>query len=286
MNWDDTKILLAIGRTGGLSRSAKLLGISVSTVHRRAMELEKSLCATLFSRDSDGYTLTDVGERFFALAEQAEEHLIAMERYNGEGRQSLFRIALPELIGQQLLQPKLAELQQKHADLHLEISTSVVPVEFSRREADLILRLVRPESGRYLIRRLGRLQYGLYGSKEYLAKMGTAAEEVDLPNHRIIGWDRNLQYTFLAQWIRQLTQGALPTLSFDNMHSQLLSAIEGQGVAALPSFVANTSGLMQILPQHTLQQDVWLMRHYDTKNCEHSKRISETIEEELRAHLF
>ncbi len=48
MNWDDTKILLAIGRTGGLSRSAKLLGISVSTVHRRAVELEKSLNAILF----------------------------------------------------------------------------------------------------------------------------------------------------------------------------------------------------------------------------------------------
>lgn len=48
MNWDDTKILLAIGRTGGLSRSAKLLGISVSTVHRRAVELEKSLNTILF----------------------------------------------------------------------------------------------------------------------------------------------------------------------------------------------------------------------------------------------
>ncbi|EMZ2177415.1 LysR family transcriptional regulator, partial [Acinetobacter baumannii] len=82
MNWDDTKILLAIGRTGGLSRSAKLLGISVSTVHRRAVELEKSLNAVLFSRDSDGYTLTHVGKHFFALAEKAEEHLIAMERYN------------------------------------------------------------------------------------------------------------------------------------------------------------------------------------------------------------
>lgn len=67
MNWDDTKILLAIGRTGGLSRSAKLLGISVSTVHRRAVELEKSLNVILFSRDSDGYTLTHVGKHFFLL---------------------------------------------------------------------------------------------------------------------------------------------------------------------------------------------------------------------------
>lgn len=63
MNWDDTKILLAIGRTGGLSRSAKLLGISVSTVHRRVVELEKSQCGS-FSRDSDGYTLTHVGKHF------------------------------------------------------------------------------------------------------------------------------------------------------------------------------------------------------------------------------
>lgn len=116
MNWDDTKILLAIGRTGGLSRSAKLLGISVSTVHRRAVELEKSLNAVLFSRDSDGYTLTHVGKHFFALAEKAEEHLIAMERYNDQGQQSLFRIALPELIGQQLLQSKLTALQLKHPD--------------------------------------------------------------------------------------------------------------------------------------------------------------------------
>ncbi|MEX2957576.1 LysR family transcriptional regulator [Acinetobacter baumannii] len=50
MNWDDTKILLAIGRTGGLSRSAKLLGISVSTVHRRAVELEKVSMRFFFSR--------------------------------------------------------------------------------------------------------------------------------------------------------------------------------------------------------------------------------------------
>ncbi|MGV2986635.1 LysR family transcriptional regulator [Vibrio sp. E150_011] len=286
MNWEDTKILLAIGRTGGLSRSAKLLGISVSTVHRRAVELERSLNATLFSRDSDGYTLTQVGERYFSLAEKAEEHLTAMERYNDQGQQSLFRVALPELIGQQLLQSKLAALQLEYSDLQLELSTSVVPVEFSRREADIILRLVRPESGRYIVRRLGQLKYGLYCSKDYLANLTKHTEVIDLQNLRIIGWDRNLQYTFLAQWIQELTQGAAPILSFDNMHSQLLAAMEGLGVVALPCFVAENSGLVPILPKRTLQQDVWLMRHLDTKNCNYSTMISEMIEKELREHLL
>lgn len=285
MNWEDTKVLLTIGRTGGLSRSAKLLGVSVSTVHRRAGELEKSLNAILFSRDNDGYTLTRVGERFFALAEKAEEHLSAMERYNEQGQQSLFRIALPELIGQQLLQSKLMALQLKHPDLQLEISTSVVPVEFSRREADIILRLVRPESGRYIIRRLGKIEYGLYCSQVYLANYTKHTDIFDLLNHRIIGWDRSLQYTFLAQWMRELTQGAVPTLSFDNMHSQLLAVIEGQGITTLPCFVAEASGLVQVLPEKTLKQDVWLMRHLDTKHSNYSTMLSDTIEKELQVHL-
>lgn len=286
MNWDDTKVLLAIGRTGGLSRSAKLLGISVSTVHRRAVELEKSLNATLFLETVMAIH-SPMLENIFSLAEKAEEHLIAMERYNDQGQQSLFRIALPELIGQQLLQSKLTALQLKHPDLQLEISTSVVPVDFSRREADIILRLVRPESGRYIIRRLGQLEYGLYGSKDYLASFKEHAEMADdLLNHRIIGWDRSLQYTFLAQWMRELTQDAAPALSFDNMHSQLLAVIEGQGITALPCFVAKASGLVPILPKRTLKQDVWLMRHLDTKDSDYSTLISESIEKELQEYLL
>lgn len=69
MNWDDTKILLAIGRTGGLSRSAKLLGISVSTVHRRAVELEKSLNAVLFLETVMAIH-SPMLENIFALAEK------------------------------------------------------------------------------------------------------------------------------------------------------------------------------------------------------------------------
>ncbi|MFX8629073.1 LysR substrate-binding domain-containing protein, partial [Acinetobacter baumannii] len=155
-------------------------------------------------------------------------------------------------------------------------------VDFSRREADLILRLVRPESGRYIIRRLGQLEYGLYGSKDYFASFTEHAETADdLLNHRIVGWDRSLQYTFLAQWLRELTQDAVPALSFDNMHSQLRAVIEGQGITALQA-----SGLVPILPEQTLKQDVWLMRHLDTKDSDYSTLISETIEKELQEYLL
>lgn len=59
-----------------------------------------------------------------------------------------------------------------------------------------------------------------------------------------------------------------------------------QGITALPCFVAKTSGLVPILPEQTLKQDVWLMRHLDTKDSDYSTLISETIEKELQEYLL
>jgi hypothetical protein len=63
-------------------------------------------------------------------------------------------------------------------------------------------------------------------------------------------------------------------------------SIEGQGVTALPCFVAKASGLVPILPEQTVKQDVWLMRHLDTKDSDYSTLISETIEKELQEYLL
>lgn len=281
VNWDDTKILLTIGRTGGLSRAAKLLGVSVSTVHRRAGELEHALGATLFARRADGYTLTEVGRRFFVIAEKAEEHLIAMERQNCEGQQDVFRIALPELLGQQLLLPELAKLQADFPKLRLEISTSVVPVEFHRREADIVLRLLRPESGRYTTRRVGQLSFGLYCSSAYIDSAAGPITEANLLGHRLIGWDRNLQYIVLAQWLHNLTNGAAPNLSFDALQSQFLAVRDGHGIAILPSYTAEIFGLVRVLPEKTYVQDIWLMRHQDMVDNQYSAAICSVIEQTL-----
>lgn len=278
MNWDDTKILLAIGRTGGLSRTAKALGVSVSTVHRRAAELEHALKATLFSRRSDGYTLTEAGQRFFALAEQAEEHLTAMERQDFQGQQDVFRIAAPELVGQTLLLPELAQFQADHPNLRLEISTSVVPVEFHRREADIVVRFIRPESGRYTVRRVGRMEFGLFCSAGY---PGATSVDMQLQDQRLIGWDRNLQYIFLAQWLHELTGGAAPAMSFDSLQSQVLCAGAGHGIALLPVFAANAAGLVRVLPEVSYEQDLWLMRHRDTESSTYACEICTTIEKAL-----
>ncbi len=281
MNWDDAKILLAIGRSGGLSRTAKRLGLGVSTVHRRAAELERALDAVLFTRGKDGYGLTEAGHAYFRLAEQAEEHLTAMERRDLPERQTVLRLAVPELLGQQVLLPDLMAFQAEHPGLRLDISTSAIPVEMNRHHADLLLRVVRPKAGRYRVKRVGHTRFGLFGSFEYL--QGHHIEHPnDLGKCRLIGWGDAFHYIILAQWFRDLA-GIAPHLGFDNLQAQLLAAHAGQGIAVLPVFAGASAGLQQVLPEHMLEQDLWLMRHQDTEEGGLATELAARIEATLNA---
>ncbi|MET1416429.1 LysR family transcriptional regulator [Roseibium sp. HPY-6] len=72
MNWDDLRILLALIRSGSLTRASIMLGIDQSTVGRRLSALEAALGATLFLRSKSGLIPTEVGEKLIADAMEIE----------------------------------------------------------------------------------------------------------------------------------------------------------------------------------------------------------------------
>jgi DNA-binding transcriptional LysR family regulator len=71
----------------------------------------------------------------------------------------------PKLVGQQMVLPKLSRFQAGQPHLRLEISTTVARGEFLQRDAGIALRFIRPESGRYTVRHVGRQGDGLYGCR-------------------------------------------------------------------------------------------------------------------------
>ncbi|WP_306115331.1 MULTISPECIES: LysR family transcriptional regulator [unclassified Roseovarius] len=72
MNWDDLRILLALVRSGSLTRASLMLGIDQSTVGRRLSALEAALGATLFLRSKSGLIPTETGEKLIADATEIE----------------------------------------------------------------------------------------------------------------------------------------------------------------------------------------------------------------------
>ena len=71
-DWNDLKVLLAVGRTGKLSAAAIKLRADHATVSRRVSALEDALGVKLLERRSTGVALTEQGRKLVLAAEAME----------------------------------------------------------------------------------------------------------------------------------------------------------------------------------------------------------------------
>ena len=184
--WDDIRIFLAIARAGTLSGAASALETGIATVSRKLDRLEQSLGLPLFSRHQSGYRLTDDGEALLERAEALEEAGRAVtEKAQLQGAVAgLVRLATSDNLATHFILPSLPSLLQTHPALRLEVLSGVQSVNLHRREADLAIRLVRPEAGNLTIRRLGTLGFGLYTAPSLLH----ASAPFTLNEAPCIGW--------------------------------------------------------------------------------------------------
>src|SRR5258705_10362675 len=80
VNWDDLRYVLALAEAGSLARAARKLKVDHTTVGRRIEALEVDVGVRLFTRTTNGYTLTREAEEFLPDIRQIEANVLALER--------------------------------------------------------------------------------------------------------------------------------------------------------------------------------------------------------------
>lgn len=262
MDWNDLRYFLILARTGSLTEASRLLMVSASTVSRRIEELERSVGRSLFIRRQTGYRPSEAGEALLPLAEEIEGKALAFERAASSSDHDvsgLVRIATPELLGNEFLIPRLAPLQRASPGLRLDVLADVRPLRLSRHEADVLLRVTRPDHGRYKLRHVGALALGLYGSRDYLADRDTPHISADLAGHLLIGWVEDLQFLAHARWLREAAGDVPLHLRTNGMTAQYRATVAGMGLSVLPCAIAGEAGLIRVLTgEAPLRLELWL----------------------------
>ncbi|GAB3517759.1 LysR family transcriptional regulator [Photobacterium alginatilyticum] len=270
--WDDTRSFLAVARTGTLSGAASELKISIATLSRRIERLESALKLPLFIRHQSGYQLTAEGS---ALLEKAEAIETAARNFSSQvathttmaGR---VRFATAENLANAIILPALPEFYRKYPQIIIELVTDTSTVNLHSREADLALRMVRPTSGNVMLRKLGKLGYGLYASKGYLSKRQSEVDSNIHSGDLFIGWDERKSHLITAQWLNKALKGSSPILTTTSLLGQIEAAKAGLGIAVLPHFLALESGLVCVEADIGLDQSIYLAIQADMA---HSPRI-------------
>ena len=263
--WDDLRVFLAVARTGTLSGAAGQLRLGLATVSRRIERLEHGLERPLFLRQQSGYRLTEDGH---SLRERAEEMEAAAQSLSARMRSTPevsghVRLATAENLATELILPALPRLTERYPQLTLEIVTDIAPVNLHRRDADLALRMMRPERGHVTQQRLGVLGYGLYGAPGYLAHRQVAEDAGCHDRDRFITWAEAQAHLPAARWVESLLHGRAPVLATTSLATQLAACIAGIGLAVLPHFLARPRGLVCLNADLGIDQSIWLITQSD-----------------------
>lgn len=272
VQWDDARIFLAVARGGSLSAAAPVLGLGIATVSRRLQRLEEALGVPLFSRHQSGYRLSDDGQ---ALLERAQALESAAHAFGDLARQQTMvagtvRLATAENLANSLIMDSLPQLLAQHPQLELEIVSGVQAVNLHRRDADMAVRMVKPEAGNVTLRRLGTLGMGLYGAQSYVANRAGGPTSQVWEHDLMIGWPESHAHLPAAQWMHKVLRGKPCRMLANTLTVQLAAVEAGLGLAVLPHFLASRSGLVCLQPELGVDQTIWLVMHSDMA---HSRRV-------------
>ena len=275
LRWDDARVFLAIARGGTLSAAAAQLGLGLATVSRQIERLEAALGLTLFSRHQSGYRLTDDGA---ALLDRAAAMEQAAEAFaEGSAAQAVVagrvRLATAETLASGLIIPALPALRRRYPELSLEIATDVQAVNLHRRDADLAIRMVKPERGNVTLRRLGRIGFGLYGAPAYLAARPFAGVE----GHDVIGWCETRAHLPAAQWAERALRGRPLVLATTTLGAQRVAAKAGLGLAGRVSGKRYHSRMICVQPELGADQEIWLAVHADVARTPRVRAVADFL---------
>jgi DNA-binding transcriptional LysR family regulator len=259
MDWDDLRFFAELVRQGNLSATARRLRTDHSTVARRMDSLERALKIKLFDRLPRGYVLTVEGERIAERVGALEEAVFSIERLEGgeaaiEGR---VRISAPPAFASLWLVPRLGPLSRDHPGLVLDVVGATASASLTRREADIALRLSRPEGSALKTRNLGRLRYGIYGARAYL-------DEVLEEDRVFLAYDEALDASPQQRWLRKFAQGRRIVMLANDLVSMISAARAGMGLAALPHLlVEDEKDLLCIAESEEATRELRLIYHPD-----------------------
>ena len=277
LNWDDTRVFLALARAGTLSGAAVTLGGGAATVSRRIDRLEQALGVPLFLRHQSGYRLTDQGEALLPRAEAAEQAMQGLRAEAGTQEEvtGLVRLASFESLVAPVIVPALVPVLARHPGLDVEIQFNTATVNLHRRDADLALRMVRPEHGHLVVRQVGVLGIGLYGPP------GGARPE------RFVTWPDLGAVQMQVDWARAFGAGRAPRLAVNTLAGQVEAVARGVGVAVLPHLLARAAGLALLdhrLPDGTvMERPIFLAIHADLAASRRVRTVADALVAEMTA---
>ncbi|MDX2155459.1 MAG: LysR family transcriptional regulator [Hyphomicrobiaceae bacterium] len=279
-DWEDLRVLIELARQGSLSAAARVLGVTHATVSRRIANLERDLAQPLFVREGGRYTLTEAGKRILTIVEpmsaSAEGVLRAAAGFEARLTGPV-RITATEAVATYIVLPALKAIRLRYPDLDLVLNISQINLNLARSDADIAVRLSKPEPDSDLIgTKIAEMAYHLYGSRSYVD--GRKPELFEF-----IGYQREYADWPEAKALDSLAGGGRTALKVNHLGNRIEAARLGLGLALIPSLMAEAwPDLVRVSRGGpVMSRDVYVIVHSDVRDVPRIKACYDVLTESI-----
>ena len=253
LDWDKLRIFHTAAESGSFTHAAEKLGMSQSAVSRQISALEEDLSLKLFIRHARGLVLTEVGEQLFRTAHRMHWELQQVETQMSESQDvptGPLLVTTTVGLGSTWLSSRIHEFLMLYPDIQIEIKLNDAELDLAMREADVAIRLHRPNQSEMIQRKLFTVHNHFYASKQYLVTYGEPQNVEELDNHRIITFGEPVpSYLGDINYIERLgrpdSSPRRSAMKVNAIYGMMQAAAAGIGIAMLPDYVTEGQDKLQ-----------------------------------------
>lgn len=285
-DWHLIRAFLAALDAGSLLGAAKKLQTTQPTVGRQVAQLEAQMGVVLFERTGRGLQPTATALSLADAARSMESGALQLARQLQAKQtqvQGTVRITASQPVAYQLLPPILASMRDALPEIQVELISSNQVSNLLRREADIAVRMVQPDQGTLIAKKLGSVSVGVYAHKSYLARFGTPQAPDDLLNHTLIGYDTDdVMIRGFANYGQSLGKEAFAIRS-DDLIVQWQALCAACGIGFVADYMGrNQSDLVKILPMLKIPSlPMWLAVHREIRSNQRIRAVFDYLAKAL-----
>jgi len=279
---------LAVAELGSLSAAARAQGRSQPTLGREIQTLEEMLGTVLFVRRTHGLALSESGEALLPMAQQMRDAMRAITLTAAGQSQRLdgtVRITASVFASHFVLPPVLAWIREAEPAIQIDLVASDTSENLLFREADIAVRMYRPEQLDIISKKVGELEMGVFAARRYLDRAGRPRTPRELLAHDLVGFDQDpliLTHMKAAGWPATRADFAL-RCDDQAAYWQLVRA--GCGIGFTQANVGRADPLVEEIKLGvTLPRlEVWLAAHQMMRRTPRIRRIWDLLADRLGA---
>ena len=246
-NYNDLMTFITVAREGSFTKAAGILGVSQSALSHTVKALEKRLDVRLLHRTTRSISPTQAGEQLLqSLAPKFEEIDFQLDLINDlkDKPAGTIRINAAEHAINYVLWPKLRKILWEYPDITIEISINYGFVDIVSERFDAGVRLGESLNKDMIgVPISPPMQMAVVGSPAYFDKWGVPQNPADLVDHNCINIRLPTMGGLYAWEFKKgdkvMNVNVTGQAIFNNSSSRLVAALDGVGLAFLPSDMAD-----------------------------------------------